>query len=522
VKKYQTLIVLILFFIPLFMISYKIWFLNQSVLPIPRDDTWKVQLVIDASKVPQSTIVFPAPSDTDDIDVQEFSILEKGKLSTLNKENIITWEGNLDRSKLSFQVNMQMRAPHERLIKVVKPTKQQLEKYRHVIDFPAELESRLATLETAILADEDKVFDKIRKVYEYFEQEVSVNPNITDLAEAIDGSHGSGVTQAQLFNYLMRRNKVPSRIVMGLIVNDQLLDQRKGLRFVFINQVYAQNRWINIVLPRRVFDQNLAHFVPFTYDFEQYAQLLLNEDFSYRIYTSRVQVTKFDKEGYGIEISKSNSWVNFINLYQLPLVLQNLFYMVLLIPVGAIVLSVARNIIGLPSFGIFTPILLTLFFKESGPLIGLFFVLIVIGLGFIERSFLNKLYLLAVPRLSIIMTFMVIFLMGYAIFANHFFPSYAVTITVFPIIIMTIIIERFSIILIESGLRNTIKTLGGTLVIAYLCYGLFSFERLQIFLFTYPEFQLVIIGILILIGDYKGYRLSELMRFKNLVKKGAS
>jgi hypothetical protein len=79
--------------------------------------------------------------------------------------------------------------------------------------------------------------------------------------------------------------------------------------------------------------------------------------------------------------------------------------------------------------------------------------------------------------------------------------------------------------LTEDGLVNTMKTLVGTLVISVLSYSLYSVSTLEIVMFTNPEMLLYVIGILILIGKYKGYRLSEFIRFRDLIaqvkKKGA-
>jgi hypothetical protein len=71
----------------------------------------------------------------------------------------------------------------------------------------------------------------------------------------------------------------------------------------------------------------------------------------------------------------------------------------------------------------------------------------------------------------------------------------------------------------EEGLLNTIKTLLGTLVISILGYLLYSIHALEMFMFTNPELLLMIIGFLILIGKYKGYRLSEFIRFRDLIRQ---
>jgi hypothetical protein len=174
--------------------------------------------------------------------------------------------------------------------------------------------------------------------------------------------------------------------------------------------------------------------------------------------------------------------------------------------------------IGVPTFGMFTPILLTVFFKETSLLFGLVFFLAVVLIGILERHGLDKLRLLAIPRMSIILTLVILLLMVISLtgVAEYFGASH---IGYFPIVIVTVFIERFSIMVTEEGVLNTTKTLIGTLVIAILTYLIYSLEALEMFLFTNPELLLVIIALLILIGKYKGYRLSEVIRFRSLVKQ---
>ena len=73
--------------------------------------------------------------------------------------------------------------------------------------------------------------------------------------------------------------------------------------------------------------------------------------------------------------------------------------------------------------------------------------------------------------------------------------------------------------LAEEGFINTSKTLLGTLIIAVLGYLLFSIPSLEVLMFTNPELLFTVIGLLILIGKYKGYRLSEFLRFRDLVRQ---
>ncbi|RPJ33442.1 MAG: hypothetical protein EHM27_18050, partial [Deltaproteobacteria bacterium] len=50
-----------------------------------------------------------------------------------------------------------------------------------------------------------------------------------------------------------------------------------------------------------------------------------------------------------------------------------------------------------------------------------------------------------------------------------------------------------------------------------ITYFIISWEPLQLTFFLYPELMLAVSALQILIGQYSGYRLMELFRFRKLV-----
>src|SRR5690606_12219577 len=86
-----------------------------------------------------------------------------------------------------------------------------------------------------------------------------------------------------------------------------------------------------------------------------------------------VMVNKVDSIQYKEKLQSISGFFSAISLHSLPLSMQAAFYTILLIPLGTLILSIGRNIIGVNSFGIFTPILLTLFFLETSIISGLVF-----------------------------------------------------------------------------------------------------------------------------------------------------
>ena len=87
----------------------------------------------------------------------------------------------------------------------------------------------------------------------------------------------------------------------------------------------------------------------------------------------------------------------------------------------------------------------------------------------------------------------------------------------FPMVIMTMTIERLSIILMERGGREAIKVSLGTLLAATLGYLAMSIVTVQDFFFAFPEVLFALIGVQILIGRYTGYRLMEYSRFHSFI-----
>src|SRR5690606_20187381 len=136
------------------------------------------------------------------------------------------------------------------------------------------------------------------------------------------------------------------------------------------------------------------------------------------------------------------------------------------------------------------------------------------------RYILDKFYLLAIPRLSILLTLVIISYTAFSLIAyqeESLFPGGG-PLNYLPIVILTTFIERFSVHFIEEGTKNTMKALFGTILISVACYFVFEIDILKLALFNHPEILLFVIAINLMIGSYKGYRLSEFFRFKEFKK----
>jgi hypothetical protein len=215
-------------------------------------------------------------------------------------------------------------------------------------------------------------------------------------------------------------------------------------------------------------------------------------------------------------LARSSHFLDRWSLLQLPPEFQGTFRILLLVPIGALIISLMRNIVGLPTFGIFMPMLIALAFRSTGPLYGIALFCGVLSIGFAVRTFLDRLHLLLVPRLSVILTLVIACFTVLALLGNKWGLREFMAVGLIPFVILTMTIERFFIIIEESGVREAMITAAGSVAVAIITYGIISWESLQLTFFVYPELILTVAALQLLLGRYTGYRLSELFRFRKL------
>jgi hypothetical protein len=213
-------------------------------------------------------------------------------------------------------------------------------------------------------------------------------------------------------------------------------------------------------------------------------------------------------------ISRSERFLDRWSLFRLPIEFQQTFRILLLVPIGALLICILRNIIGFPTFGIFMPVLMALAFRNTGLIYGLSLFAGIILTGYAARRLLDRLRLLLVPRMSVLLTLVIVCFTLLALFGNKFGLRQVMAVGLLPFVILVMTIERFFVVVEEHGIRTALQTSAGSAAVAFITYLIISSETLQLTFFIYPELLLTIGALQILVGRYTGYRLSELFRFR--------
>ena len=130
---------------------------------------------------------------------------------------------------------------------------------------------------------------------------------------------------------------------------------------------------------------------------------------------------------------------------------------------------------------------------------------------------MESLKLLIVPRLSIVLTIVVVLMGILCVLCNKLDINNGLSIALFPIVILTMTIERMSILWEERGASVAYKTAASSLLAAVLAYLAMSQQLLNYWIFTFPGLLLVLVSLMLLTGRYRGFRLLEFFRFRELI-----
>lgn len=207
------------------------------------------------------------------------------------------------------------------------------------------------------------------------------------------------------------------------------------------------------------------------------------------------------------------------SLFSLPVSVQNVYRVLLMVPVGAFLIVILRNVIGIKTFGTFMPILISLAFRETELLWGMVLFSLLIFLGLLIRFYLEYLKLLMVPRLAAVLIIVIILMAFVSVFSHKLGFDRGLSVALFPMVIMAMTIERMSLVWEELGPTEALIQGFGSLGVAALGYLCMSSRYLEHLIFVFPEILLVVLAMTLLLGRYTGYRLTELWRFRSALRR---
>jgi len=311
---------------------------------------------------------------------------------------------------------------------------------------------------------------------------------------------------------LLRAAQIAARDVQGLALEDSI----SGATMAWV-EVWRDGVWLRID-PRtgKRYPANTA-LLPLTFGGTPAIQVSNGKlvDASWNLGRETIRKWRVLYERVRTSPHALDRW----SLFHLPDKFQETFRILLLVPIGALLICILRNVVGLPTFGIFMPVLMALAFRSTGLGYGLGIFVGVVLVGYVVRRGIDRLRLMLVPRLSLMLTLVVGLFTLIALAGNRNDQRQLMAVGLVPFVILTMTIERLFVILEEAGNWEALRTAAGSALVATITYQIIRWDSLQLAFFVYPELLLTVAAAQLLLGRYTGYRLSELIRFRVLRKK---
>lgn len=189
--------------------------------------------------------------------------------------------------------------------------------------------------------------------------------------------------------------------------------------------------------------------------------------------------------------------------------------LLLMLPVIATILTFLKQVIGITTFGLYTPSIIALSFLALGWHIGLLFFFFILGTSYATRECMRRWRLLYIPKVAIILT-VVSFSLLILLALGAFFGITPSRGTVFILLIMSTLAESFLNLKTEEGWRAACLGIGETLLAALLCVALIEWPPFQSLILAYPETVLLTLLINAFLGQWTGLRLIEYFRFREV------
>lgn len=193
-------------------------------------------------------------------------------------------------------------------------------------------------------------------------------------------------------------------------------------------------------------------------------------------------------------------------------------YLILALPFIATLIAAFRQLVGIKSFGIYTPLVLTFAFWAIGIKYGIAIFIVIFITGTAVRYVLRNFRLLYMPRMAIVLTVISLAILVLLAVGGYLDKTGLAATSILPILILITLIEKFISTQVEKGFRTAVFLSVETLTISIVGYYFIVWDVFRNLILEHPEYILLLFVINIFLGKWTGIRLSEYLRFREVIK----
>ncbi len=361
------------------------------------------------------------------------------------------------------------------------------------------------------LSTDSTILYNISNIYQYvtYDMKYVKYSGTTDALTAYHLGEASCGGKSRLMVALGRYLGIPARLVGG-----KILSTGKSKATHIWVEYYIHGYWVPFCPTNHYFSEIPSNYLILYYGEQPVITHTKDINFKYyfnlkkRLTTTNAGLASLKHHPLDI----LNIWATFKRVS----ISLELLKIIIMLPIGVLAVVFFRNIIGLETFGTFMPALIAIGFRDTGLWQGAILFILIMIFGAIVRLILTRLQLLHTPRLAIILSGVVLFNLGLTIVGVQVGWLDLARVALFPLVILTLTVERFSLISEEYGVWEAARITLLTLFVAATAFSLMSWRLLQSVVISFPETILVVIAVYIYIGRYSGFRLMEYSRFRHL------
>lgn len=196
----------------------------------------------------------------------------------------------------------------------------------------------------------------------------------------------------------------------------------------------------------------------------------------------------------------------------------NSLLLVLMLPFIVTIVAFFKQVIGFSTLGVYTPSIITLSFIALDLKFGLLMFGVILLFGILIRSGLSRFRLLYIPRMAIVLTCMSFLILFILLLGSYFNVSDLVSISIFPMLIMTTLVEKFLSIQSERGVSQAVFMIGSTLLVSTVAYFVVEWSFIKTLVLGHPEVILLCLLANFFLGRWGGLRLMEFVRFREILR----
>lgn len=354
----------------------------------------------------------------------------------------------------------------------------------------------------------------LRTIFNYILQEIETVPfkGLTDSLTALRLQQASCNGKSRLFVSLARLNKLPARLVGGLILESG--KKRTSHQWV---EVKIDDYWVPFDPTNGHFAELPGNYLALYYGDQALFRHSANINFQYIFDIKEYQTTYAEMQLSIKAMEEHQNTLSLLAKLGLDIRSAGLF---LLFPLAALVISFFRNIIGLTTFGTFMPMLVAAALTYTGLWQGLLAFAFILIAALLTDALFDRISLLRVPRLAAVITAIILSMILLINLPQVDLGKSGGMLTVFQVVILAFTADRLHSLLEKDSLLEVASVILATVLVIVVCHMVFSSVILRSVVETYPEILLVILALQILIGRWHGVRVSEILRFRQLMNSG--